>query len=98
VAHLPVAGLLVVDICARLNWRAVSAPASRCDRRLRPPSARRRRTTAKHGRVREQTGCLRAEITLAFGADGSLTDARAWGLPGGPPHDRPTRRLLQSAA
>jgi hypothetical protein len=48
--------------------------------------------------AREQTGCLRAEITLAFGADGSLTDARAWGLPGGPPHDRPTRRLLQSAA
>ncbi|MCA3223055.1 MAG: hypothetical protein ING40_15895 [Burkholderiales bacterium] len=57
------------------------------------------RTTAVFASgAREDRDCFREEITLAFGADGSLTYAHAWGLPAGPFKDRSTCRLFQTTA
>ncbi|MFN9572483.1 MAG: hypothetical protein ACK58C_17525 [Betaproteobacteria bacterium] len=57
------------------------------------------RTTAVFASgAREDRGCFREEITLAFGADGSLTYAHAWGLPAGPFKDRSTCGLFQTTA
>lgn len=54
------------------------------------------RAVFAHGR-RDDASAFREEITLALAADGSLTFAHAWGLPGGDFAERSVCRLRPAA-